>query len=61
MVFTNLENSNNKTGSYAFPIHQEMNLVSFNMSKGEKTHSCFEWSLDDSGDHVGCYMEPKEK
>lgn len=38
-----------------------MNLVSFNMSKGDRTHSCFEWSLDDTGEHVGCYMDPKDK
>lgn len=36
-------------------------MVSFNMNKAGKTYSCFEWCLDDTGDHVGCYMDPKDK
>lgn len=45
---------------FSFPIHPEMNLVSFNMSKNNATHSCFEWCLDPT-DRVGCYMDPKDK
>jgi hypothetical protein len=38
-----------------------MGLVSFTMKKSEKTNHCFEWSLDDDGEHVGCYLDPKDK
>lgn len=38
-----------------------MNLVSFKMNKNDKIHHCFEWNLDDAGDHIGCYMDPKDK
>jgi hypothetical protein len=30
------------------------------MKKGDKVNQCFEWNLDD-GDHVGCYVDPKDK
>jgi hypothetical protein len=60
IVFTSDENSESSK-SYAFPIHEEMNLVSFNMNKNDKINRCFEWCLDDTGDHIGCYMDPKEQ
>lgn len=38
-----------------------MDLVTFTMNKGGKTNACFEWLLDESGEHIGCYMDPKEQ
>lgn len=61
ITFENREDSGNKNKSYAFPIHSQMNLVSFAMKKADRQYYCFEWSLDESGDHVGCYMDPKDK
>ena len=38
-----------------------MNLVNFTMNKGGKVNACFEWSLDETGEHIGCYMDPLEQ
>lgn len=46
---------------YAFPVHTDMNLVAFSMNKGGKVNACFEWSLDETGEHIGCYMDPSDK
>ena len=38
-----------------------MQLVTFNMNKGGKVNACFEWCLDETGEHVGCYMDPTDR
>ena len=38
-----------------------MQLVSFFMNKNKTQNACFEWQLDETQEHIGCYMNPKDK